>query len=185
MSSFAVVALAVVTLTVASTSAVQNKPAPPLTAGQATGGLTVNGTVLTIRHAVALAAPYSFDPSRRSLTIVLTPQAVPPSALKAKSLDLLLGSIKQGLIVEMGPDEMGPGSQYSLMLRHPSVKDFPELARNGTFSPNDSRIETRTADRIAGTVTSSFGGREDEIFGQKVQFVLRYHAPVGASFTTR
>src|SRR5438270_8140787 len=55
--------------------------APP--AGQASGDLVVNGKRLTLKYAVAITGPDSFDATQEAVIVLLTPQRVPQSKIDA------------------------------------------------------------------------------------------------------
>lgn len=103
---------ATVTTLVATSLRMDSQAGAVLKPGQAAGAITVNRQALPIAHAAAVSVPYGFDGTRTTLMIVLTPTPLSPAVVAAKTLAAFVGGIKEGLMVELGPDQFGPGSQY-------------------------------------------------------------------------
>ena len=151
------------------------------------GQLVVDGKSIPLRYAYAVGGPDTFDGTKQSYLILFTEKPLPPDAIKnAESFDVLgeksvRSLLQSGLALQIGADK-----GYHITIRHPALNDR-ELQKSG-FS--GLQISSLGPDNVTGSVASSSGmgksegdgGPEEITPTHKVQFKIRFDAPVERRF---
>jgi hypothetical protein len=147
-------------------------PLPPL--GTATGQLVVDGKPLRLAHVVAVSGPDTFDETKEAFTVLLTEKALDAGAIGAAGdLGAVAKAVDDGLVVTFGP-----GGGTHVRVRHPALAGN-ELQTSGGGKP----LDVRGPDRVGGSVATWSDGKEQEFpGGHKVQYLLRFNAPIQKRF---
>jgi ankyrin repeat protein len=136
-------------------------------AGTVKGFVRVNGNAVVVRHAYAVTAPDSFDPSVEVTLVLATPAPIASAALvKAASRKDVFGLVAgSGAIVEIQKNG------HNVFIQHAALKG-QQLQTGGGFP--EFKV---TANRISGDVHTFMSGDEDS-FGFKVRYELAFDAPI-------
>jgi hypothetical protein len=148
--------------------------ATPLGAGQARGDLVVNGKRLTLKYAVAVTGPDTFDPTKEAVMVLLTAKPVPQSKIdSATSFSDVRSAVDLGLAYRF---RIGEG--FHVTFRHAALGE-QELQTSGPATAlKDIIVGPET---VSGSI-SPWMGSEEDIMSFVVAYSIQFTAPIARRF---
>jgi hypothetical protein len=161
-------ALLLVLLTLSIPAAIAATP------GQASGDLVVNGKRLTLKYAVAITGPDTFEPTQEAVMLLLTPTPIPQSKIDAATSFADVRSI-----VDTGMAfRFRVGEGFHITFRH-SVLGEKELQTSGPASTLKDIVVG--PESVSGTI-APWMGSEENIMDFIVKYSIQFTAPIARRF---
>lgn len=148
-------------------------------AGTATGALHVRGVGVPLKFSYTFVAPDPLDALRKRPMLLLTGQAIAPSALEqASDLDRVLGALPHYVLVirnEAAPPEV------AMVVWHPKLAAGPAVEKDAGKS-GVARFDAYGTQRIAGRVASPDGGKAAYAWNDAIRLDVRFDAPLARNW---
>lgn len=148
-------------------------------AGTATGSLDVGGVAVPLRFSYTFVAPDPLDALRMRPMLLMTEQAIPPSALgQAPDLDRVLGALPHYVLVIR--NDATP-AQVAMVVWHPGLGSGPAVEKDAGKS-GVAKFDAYGAQRIAGSLASPGGGKAAYAWNGAIRLDVKFDAPISRSW---
>lgn len=154
------------------------RPAPAVAvgkAGTAIGSLNVGGVALPLGFSYTFVAPDPLDALQKRPMLLLTEQAIAPSALaQAPDLDRVLGALPHYVLVIRSEAAL---PKVAMIVWHPKLGAAPAVEKDAGKS-GVAKFDAYGAQRIAGSLASPGGGKAAYAWNEAIRLDVKFDAPI-------